>query len=1148
MKPNTRNLKTIGALGSMLLSASALLGQSIGQWDFESGTLSQTSGSNLGDLVYRDGNNGATKAATQFGTTTSFGIPDIGGTPAKVMKFAAGAPGTGYLMPTPPGNGGGSQCNNYTILLDVLYPVNGNFRPLVQNDDGNLDNILCFFAVGANNSLQATNTAGTALPSVYAGTLQSNTWYRVGFSVDQTDGEIDFYTNGVKAGVLRGIGGFRNLDNPYALLASAQVHLLSSSITNAAGYANSVQVRDSALNAGQMAALGAPSAAGIPITIPPVHTFVASQLPDVGAVDISPLPVLNVTLNQGDSTLDQASLKVLVDGTIVPADLTDLGGGVYSLDYTTTNLLSPLSVHRASVVYKDSFSSPGFITNSWTFTIANYQVATLPATALYSENFDLVAEGGLPAGWVATNWTDTLTAGLNLDDTASDSYKDWVTIDVGHYMAVYGDTDTYKSPGQPVVSGNRRTMIPPIVLNGELLTGLASGNLIVAESDQRDGNQVQVLFTSDYDLTAKTNVYLSFFHLNEQNQDNISSVEYSIDHGATWLPLLYMLDDGTTDGNGSDVVTNATTGQIDVFATFNTARTDQAHGLAFGAFIGAPVATNLIPFIRPCRNDDDVQQKRIEILRAVKADGQSSVRFRFMQAGTGSWFFDMDNFAIYSINTPVISTQPQSLTVDANTPATFAVAASGKPPLTYQWKFNGVNIAGATNASYTISNALPVNVGQYLVVITNPDGPTTSSPASLGVNTTPLISAQVIGQVADAGSTVTLTGTGTGGRPLTYLWYRNGNLVTTTTSGTLTLNNVQPANSGSYSFTVTNLYGSVSSVPAGVQVYAGPLTSNLVVHLTFDGDLLDTSGRGNDAQYQFQGAGSTTPNFLTGQMGQAFQFNVLKDSSSFAYATLGYPLDLQFGDTNDFTVSMWVNYTNQNDDLPFISNKDWNSSNNQGWGIFTQSGGNYRVNVTGPNRGADKFDVSPAVLLRDGKWHNVVVSFIHAPFLQSAYVYNYVDGVLVNQKAMNLSGTVDTSGIPFTHTGGPAAPLQSAFAINIGEDGSGVYTDGGSAYNINALVDDLGIWRRALTSNEAKAIYSAGLSGKSLAQAVAPVTLSYTVSGGVLHFTWAGSPTVKLQQSSSLKPAVWTDVSGTLGASSANVPISGNGNFFKLAQ
>ncbi len=52
---------------------------------------------------------------------------------------------------------------------------------------------------------------------------------------------------------------------------------------------------------------------------------------------------------------------------------------------------------------------------------------------------------------------------------------------------------------------------------------------------------------------------------------------------------------------------------------------------------------------------------------------------------------------------PAITTQPVSLTQCEGTNATFTVVATGAG-LTYQWRKGGVNIAGATNASYTINN------------------------------------------------------------------------------------------------------------------------------------------------------------------------------------------------------------------------------------------------------------------------------------------------------------------------------------------------------------------------------------------------------------------------------------------------------------
>ena len=84
--------------------------------------------------------------------------------------------------------------------------------------------------------------------------------------------------------------------------------------------------------------------------------------------------------------------------------------------------------------------------------------------------------------------------------------------------------------------------------------------------------------------------------------------------------------------------------------------------------------------------------------------------------------------------TPAFTTQPQSQTVTAGANATFTVAASGAAPLAYQWKHNGRPIAGATSASYTITNATPVrDNGWYQTVVANSSGTATSAAVFVNV-------------------------------------------------------------------------------------------------------------------------------------------------------------------------------------------------------------------------------------------------------------------------------------------------------------------------------------------------------------------------------------------------------------------------------
>src|SRR5260370_3880907 len=72
---------------------------------------------------------------------------------------------------------------------------------------------------------------------------------------------------------------------------------------------------------------------------------------------------------------------------------------------------------------------------------------------------------------------------------------------------------------------------------------------------------------------------------------------------------------------------------------------------------------------------------------------------------------------------PSIVSQPESRTVTANQTATFTVAVTGTPPLSYQWRKNGANIAGATAASYmTPSTTMSDSGSTFDVVVSNTAG------------------------------------------------------------------------------------------------------------------------------------------------------------------------------------------------------------------------------------------------------------------------------------------------------------------------------------------------------------------------------------------------------------------------------------------
>jgi hypothetical protein len=83
---------------------------------------------------------------------------------------------------------------------------------------------------------------------------------------------------------------------------------------------------------------------------------------------------------------------------------------------------------------------------------------------------------------------------------------------------------------------------------------------------------------------------------------------------------------------------------------------------------------------------------------------------------------------------PEITQQPTTTTVFADTNHTISVSAEGKY-LTYQWKKNGVNLAGETNATLTITDAnITLHEGNYSVVVSNDFGSVESGVAEIQIS------------------------------------------------------------------------------------------------------------------------------------------------------------------------------------------------------------------------------------------------------------------------------------------------------------------------------------------------------------------------------------------------------------------------------
>ena len=105
-------------------------------------------------------------------------------------------------------------------------------------------------------------------------------------------------------------------------------------------------------------------------------------------------------------------------------------------------------------------------------------------------------------------------------------------------------------------------------------------------------------------------------------------------------------------------------------------------------------------------------------------------RIRFLNPQLGY----MSGQQLHVFRVPLaVTSQPTNRHLIIGSTTTFNVSAQGTPPLSYQWRFNSMNIPGATNDSYTLTNTQLSDAGSYDVVVSDYAGAVTSLPAEYGL-------------------------------------------------------------------------------------------------------------------------------------------------------------------------------------------------------------------------------------------------------------------------------------------------------------------------------------------------------------------------------------------------------------------------------
>ena len=199
-----------------------------------------------------------------------------------------------------------------------------------------------------------------------------------------------------------------------------------------------------------------------------------------------------------------------------------------------------------------------------------------------------------------------------------------------------------------------------------------------------------------------------------------------------------------------------------------------------------------------------------------------------------------------------VTVRPAVGMVAAGTTLTFE-ALIGGGSASCQWRKDGVNVEGATNATYVIPRVDLAATGGYSVRVTGTSGALTSRVAQVQVLAPPLIVADPQDLTVLQGAQVLWEVLATGSA-LNYQWLLNGLPLEGATNRTLLLPEVQAFQAGAYSVLVENAVGSVLSMPASLSVLVPPVITEIVstsmapdgFHLTLNADpgfryALDTS-------------------------------------------------------------------------------------------------------------------------------------------------------------------------------------------------------------------------------------------------------------------------------------------------------------------
>jgi hypothetical protein len=169
---------------------------------------------------------------------------------------------------------------------------------------------------------------------------------------------------------------------------------------------------------------------------------------------------------------------------------------------------------------------------------------------------------------------------------------------------------------------------------------------------------------------------------------------------------------------------------------------------------------------------------------------------------------------------PTIIVPPRDLVVVEGTNRAVFSVQTGNGPNTFQWRWNGGEIPGATKATLVLTNIEAGHAGMYSVIVRNSYGYVVSPDARLIVRERPTIYWDPLlrtNETVVAGDQLLLPTYVLGSPPITFSWYRNGVLLGQTNS-TFVLEQLAMGDAGTYTVVARNPYGTSTNTPLALRV------------------------------------------------------------------------------------------------------------------------------------------------------------------------------------------------------------------------------------------------------------------------------------------------------------------------------------------